>query len=78
MRREKYNSNIKESIKKLGLDKKTEEVLTSNGIVKIEDLWCLNRKKLKSLGLKDLDINTIIVKLQLLGLDLNKKVYSVD
>ena len=78
MRREKYNSNIKENIKKLELDKNIEEILTSNGITKVEDLWALNRKKLKSMGLKDLDINTIIVKLQLLGLDLNKKVYSID
>ncbi len=78
MRREKYNSNIKENIKKLELDKSIETILISNGITKVEDLWCLNRKKLKSLGLKDLDINTIIVKLQLLGLDLNKKVYSID
>ncbi len=78
MRREKYNSNIKESIKKLELDKSIEVILVNNGITKVEDIWALNRKKLKSMGLKDLDINTIIVKLQLLGLDLNKKVYSID
>ena len=53
MRREKYNSNIKENIKKLELDKNIEEILTSNGITKVEDLWALNRKKLKSMCLKD-------------------------
>ena len=41
MRREKYNSNIKENIKKLELDKSIETILVSNGITKVEDIWCL-------------------------------------
>ena len=44
-------------------------------INKSNDLWCLNRKKLKEYGVVDADIKQIIIKLQLIGLDLNKKVY---
>ena len=40
----------------------------------INDLWKLNRHELKQLGLTDQQINQIIIRLQLIGLDLNKKV----
>lgn len=78
MKKTKYNSHVMDDIKSLDLDKDVLTILADNGINNVGDIWILNRKKLKGLGLKDIDINFIIVKLQLLGLDLNKKVYSVD
>ena len=51
------------------------EVLKSNNINSIKDLWYLKRKDLKSFNLNDNEINQIIIKLQLKGIDLNKKVY---
>lgn len=72
----KYNSNIEKSISVLNLDKETVNLLKQNNISKIEDLWVLNRKKLKEMGISDTEIKQIVIKLQLLGLDLNKKMYS--
>lgn len=72
----KYNSNIEKSISILELDKETNNLLKKNNICKIEDLWILNRKKLKEMGISDTEIKQIVIKLQLLGLDLNKKMYS--
>jgi len=51
------------------------KVLKSNNINSIKDLWYLKRKDLKSFNLNDSEINQIIIKLQLKGIDLNKKVY---
>ncbi|MCH5167032.1 MAG: hypothetical protein J1F35_03980 [Erysipelotrichales bacterium] len=72
----KNNIYINEVIDILDLDKNIEKILKDNQINKIEDLWILNRKKLKEFGLKDADIKQIVIKLQLLGLDLNKRVYN--
>lgn len=67
---------LENDIKILELDSSVNKILMSNDINKIGDLWVLNRKKLKEFGLKDSDIKTITIKMQLLGLDLNKKIYS--
>lgn len=72
----KYNSNIEKSISILELDKETNNLLKKNNITKVEDIWVLNRKKLKEMGLNDSEIKQVVIKLQLLGLDLNKKMYS--
>ena len=72
----KTNKYLSLSIKELDLDKKVLNTLTSNDINLISDLWVLNRTKLKEIGLKDRDIKDIIIQLQLVGLDLNKKIYS--
>lgn len=58
--------NIKDSITKK---------LKSNNILIIKDIWYLKRKDLKNLNFSDNEINQIIIKLQLKGIDLNKKVY---
>jgi len=60
----------------LDLDKSIVDALKINNIMTVGDVWELNRKKLKDLGLSDNDIKQITIKLQLLGLDLNKRVYS--
>lgn len=70
------NAYIEKNINILDLDKSIVEVFRKNDIVTIEQLWVLNRKKLKELGLKDNEIKQITIKLQLLGLDLNKRVYN--
>ena len=72
----KYNSNIEKGISVLDLDKETANLLKKNNINKVEDVWILNRKKLKEMGLSDNEIKQVVIKLQLLGLDLNKKMYS--
>lgn len=72
----KKNIYVDKDIKILDLDKEIEEILRKNNIATIENIWVMNRKKLKELGLKDNDIKQVTIKLQLLGLDLNKRIYS--
>lgn len=69
------NKYLDEEIKILNLEKEVVDILVENNIKTVNDLWCLNRKKLKEMGVKDPDIKQVIIKLQLVGLDLNKKVY---
>ena len=68
--RSKY---LDENISYLKLNDKIIDILKSHNILKIHDLWILNRKTLKSFDLTDSDIKQIIIKLELLGIDLNKK-----
>lgn len=69
-------NNITEDISKLKLPESTILKLKDNNIITINDIWILNRKELKSIGLNDSEINKIIISLQLIGLDLNKKIYD--
>lgn len=71
----KKNKYVDESIKILDLDKNLLEILEQNNISKVGEVWRLKRKDLKELGFKDSDINQVIIKLQLLGLDLNSRIY---
>ena len=57
----------------LKLDKEINEILNNNNIETVYDLWILNKTNLKEIGLKDSMIKDIRIKLQLTGLDLNKK-----
>ena len=68
--RSKY---LDEDISYLNLNDKITNLFKENNILKINDLWVLNRKNLKSLGLIDTEIKQVIIKLELLGLDLNKR-----
>lgn len=67
---------LNNSIDKLNLDKKVELKLKKNDISFIKSLWLLKRKDLKDCGLTDHEINQIEIKMQLQGLDLNKRVYK--
>jgi hypothetical protein len=67
---------VKERIEILDVDKKIVDILKENNINIIEELWILKRKDLKLLGLNDREINQVIIKLELLGLGLNKKTYK--
>lgn len=69
------NKNLDKNIEVLGISNKTKDILIENNIITVKDLWVKTRKELKLLKLSDYEIHSIIVKLQLIGLDLNKKVY---
>ncbi len=60
-------------ISELKLNKTIVEKLKENQILKIQDLWIKNRTYLKSIGLSDSQIKDVIIKLELIGLDLNKR-----
>lgn len=66
---------IEKTIDEMGLSKKTNDKLKNNDINTVKDLWVLKRTDLKKKGLTDTEINQIIIKFQLNGLDLNKKEY---
>jgi DNA-directed RNA polymerase alpha subunit len=66
---------LEKNIEELALDAKIMNVLKENAIITVEDLWTKKRKDLKALSLSDSEITGIAIKLQLYGLDLNKKVY---
>ncbi len=72
---QKKNKYSDSSISILDLDKELVEILKNNNINKVGEIWKLKRKDLKELGFKDSDINQVIIKLQLLGLDLNGRIY---
>ena len=49
--------------------------MNKNNIRSIEDVWILKRTDLKQMGFSNEEINLIIIEHELLGLDLNKKIY---
>ena len=67
--------NVDEAIDILKIDDKIITKLNEVNINNIKDLWILKRKELKDLNFSDSEINHIRIKLQLCGLDLNKKTY---
>ena len=66
---------LNNNIDLLNLDKVLIEKLNNIDICKIEDLWKCNRTYLKDNQFSNNDISQIKIRLQLIGLDLNKKVY---
>lgn len=70
--------DLNNSIKILNLESDVENILIDNQILKVKDLWSLNRKALKNIDLTDNQIHSIIVKLQLNGIELNKKINNND
>lgn len=72
--------NLKEelnsSISYLQLNNDLLEKLFSLKINYIKDLWQLTRNDLKRMSITDYEINQIVIKLQLEGIDLNKKIYN--
>ena len=70
------NKHLTDNLETLGIDNNIISKLNKNNIYKIKDLWNLKRKDLKELGLTDLEIKHITIKLQLNSIDLNKKIYN--
>ena len=70
------NEYVESNIDILDLDNEITKIFKDNEINTVGQVWIQTRKSLKGLGLKDSDIKQVIIKLQLLGLDLNKKIYS--
>lgn len=68
-------AQLDKDIDNLNLDKSVIERLKKNQIYTIKDIWVLTRKDLKKMGFNDHDLYQIIVNLQLMGVDLNKKIY---
>ena len=64
------------TIEELNLSSKLVEKLHENNFNIVKDVWIKNRKNLKELGFTDSEIKSIIIALQLEGLDLNKKIYD--
>lgn len=63
---------LKQDVDVLKLENKTVNVLNKNNINTVLNLCNYSRMELLELGLKNEQINSIIVKLQLKGLDLKK------
>jgi len=66
---------LNNKIELLNLDEIIIEKLNSIDICKVEDLWKCNRSYLKNNNFSNTDISQIKIRLQLIGLDLNKKIY---
>ncbi|MCR4581127.1 MAG: hypothetical protein K5666_01265 [Bacilli bacterium] len=70
------NEYVESNVDILDLDSCIIKLFKDNNINTVGEVWVQTRKSLKGLGLKDSEIKQVIIKLQLLGLDLNKKIYS--
>lgn len=68
--------NLNKSVDILNIDPKIINKLKKENIVLIKDLWVLNRKDLKKFNITDSEINKLIIGMQLLGFDLNKRIYN--
>ena len=69
-------ASMNQSIKELDLEYTTLNKLLSNNVNTVKDLWKLKRSDLKDFDLNNDEVNQIIIKMQLYGIDLNKKVYD--
>ncbi len=72
MKKCKYLENPIDTLK---VDESILDILLNNNVFKIKDLWELNRANLKDMDLTDNQIKLISIKMQLLGIDINKKRY---
>jgi len=63
------------AISSLSLSKELINKLKDKELNYVEDVWVLKRINLKTLGFTNDEIKEIIISLQLIGLDLNKKKY---
>ena len=68
------NRCLNNNLSFLEIDSSIINILNRSNVYIINDLWKLNRHELKEIGLTDQQINQVIIRLQLIGLDLNKKV----
>lgn len=69
-------TNVDIKIEELNLESKLTDKLKEKNILTIRDVWLLKRKDLKEKDFNDNEIKSIIIALELQGLDLNKKIYD--
>lgn len=69
------NIFLDKNVSELELSSNLTEKLLNGKVFIVRDLWQKKRKDLKDMGLVDNEINQIMIKMQLHGLDLNRKVY---
>ena len=67
---------LSKDVKQLNLDNIIVNKLKDNNITIVEDLWKMKRSELKLIGFSDSEISQIIIKLQLYGIDLNRRMYN--
>ncbi len=70
------NLLLNNHIDKLNVDCETLLILKNNQIYTIKDLWKLKKRDLKKFNLTHNQINHIIIKMQLYGIDLNRRIYN--
>lgn len=68
--------SLNNNLNDLGLEKEVINKLNNKDINTIKNLWGLKREELRAIDLTNEEINQITIKLQLFGIDLNKKVYD--
>lgn len=66
---------LDEDISILELSDEVFKRLKDMSVSSIDNLWNLSRTDLKNHGFTDKEIKHISIKMQLLGIDLNKKIY---
>ena len=66
---------LNKKIDLLNLDEIIIKKLNNIDIYKVEDLWKCDRDYLKGICFSNNDISQIKIRLQLMELDLNKKIY---
>ena len=69
-----FKINNKE-VNNLSISKELINKLKEKELNYIEDVWVLNRNNLNELGVSYDEIKEIVISLQLIGFDLNKKKY---
>ncbi|MBQ8192584.1 MAG: hypothetical protein IJZ46_00710 [Bacilli bacterium] len=68
--------DIDDKIENLKLEQKIIKKLKEKNLTTIKDIWVLKRKELKEKEFNDSEIKSIVIALELEGLDLNKKIYD--
>lgn len=68
-------SVLEKNISVLDLSESITKKLNELGIIEVNDLWQCKLTFLKNNNFNNNEINQIRIKLQLKGIDLNKKVY---
>lgn len=67
--------NLNDNINSLNLNKDIINKLYIHKVYLIKELWQTTRSELRTFELTNKDISEVVIRLQLLGLDLNKKLY---
>jgi hypothetical protein len=70
------NNSLNDFINEMGIDLEIIKKLNGNQVYVVKDLWSLKRQDLKRMGVTDCQIKSIIIKMQLYGIDLNKRIYN--